>query len=151
MLLLIMMSRQDLMLSIKFYWKVNSQWYLLSLWKGKQFLQCTTSGALMCRAWERAPNIFPKSGSARHCSPIPRLKLSSKLFTTLALYNKTTLHTAETWLTVTIIFLVRPEAIAWAAGLCFNADFLSARDLRSRCIGRLAWNFAWWSVLSRIW
>jgi len=35
------------------------------LWKIKQFLQRTPGGALMCGAWERAPKISPKSGSAR--------------------------------------------------------------------------------------
>jgi len=38
-------------------------------------------------AWEWAPNISSKSGSARHCSPIPKLKLPSKLFATLASNN----------------------------------------------------------------
>jgi len=47
-------------------------------------------------AWERAPKIPSKSGSAWHCSTIPKLKLPSKLFVTLASYNKTTLYTAET-------------------------------------------------------
>jgi len=50
----------------------------------------------MCGGWERAPKISSKSGSARHCSPILKLKLPIKLFATLALYNKTTLHTAQT-------------------------------------------------------
>jgi len=55
-------------------------------------------------AWEWALKIFPKSNSARHCSLLPKLQLPSKLFAALASYNKTTLHTAETWLTVTITF-----------------------------------------------
>jgi len=36
-----------------------------------------------------------KSGSAQHCSPITKIKLPSKLFATLASYNKTTLYTTE--------------------------------------------------------
>jgi len=32
----------------------------------------------------------------QHCSPVPKLQLPSKLFVTLALYNKITLHTAVT-------------------------------------------------------
>jgi len=55
-------------------------------------------------AWEQAPKICLKPSSAQHCIPIPKLKLSSNLFATLASHNKTTLHTAETWLKVTIIF-----------------------------------------------
>jgi len=46
-------------------------------------------------AWEQAPKISPKSSSGWQRSPIPNLKLPSKVFTTLASYNKTTLHTAE--------------------------------------------------------
>jgi len=75
MLLLITMSRQDLT-SVKFYWKVNSKWYQSFLWKAKQFLQCTTWGALMCGPGSepRRSPLNNKSGSARHCSPIPKLK-----------------------------------------------------------------------------